>query len=99
MNPPRDICQVFWDDVEHFCQHTQFLERLCGPRYLQTTSRANRIEAYNWLSSFPNEFPEFVMHVTEKVAMLPRDQTLTWKVNTSNASNGAFYVRVTVYLK
>lgn len=99
MNPPRDICRVSWDDVQYFCQHSQFLDTLCGPRCPQTTGRANVLEAYNWLSRLPGDFPEFVMLVTEKVTRLHRESILTWNVIASDAGDGAFFVRVTVYLK
>lgn len=97
--------KVSWDDVEHFCQHTQFLEPLCGPRCSPNdvramNERAEEIEAYSLLfSSSFDEFPEFIMSIIGQVARFSRERILTWNVVTSDTGNDTFFIRVTVYLK
>lgn len=96
--------KVSWDDVEHFCQHTQFLETLCGPRcppddLEMITKKAGIIKSFNRLFSSLDEVTELVMTVIDEMSRFPRERKYTWHVIACDAGDGVVFIRVTIFLK
>lgn len=106
MNPAKnkDMCGVSWDDVQDFCEHSGFLDPLCGRRmspgdFEAVFMRARSVESLSHRVRLLDEFPEVVMSTVEQVATYPKEQILTWDVTSYKHTSSRFSICVTLYLK
>lgn len=75
--------EVSWDDVEHFCKHTRFLEPLCGRRdewKEQFTVRGFQVKTFALRDVSYVKFPNLLMFVIDAMKGFPKERILTWSV-------------------